>query len=120
MTTENENTDKGEDGNDFISTLRYENVRRTGLQTSWNRVVFAKPKEIGCFSLDSERKLSCDAAQLKILVKTHGDLDLNDGYKDRFVKRDENIREGLNHILNWIQQKKMTNNEVHMYMFNYF
>lgn len=35
-------------------------------------------------------------------------FDLKDGYKDRYVRRDENVKEKLDHILRWILANKET------------
>lgn len=66
--------------------------------------VYKQPVEIGCFSLDSQRNFWNDARQLRYYVKppTCPKFNLRDGYHDRFVKRDDGIKEKLDHLLRWI------------------
>lgn len=35
-------------------------------------------------------------------------FDLKDGYRDRYIRRDENVKEKLDHILRWILANKGT------------
>ncbi|XP_060696600.1 decapping and exoribonuclease protein [Hemiscyllium ocellatum] len=70
---------------------------------------YRQPVEIGCFSLDSNRQLFNDARQLKYCVKPtskNPNFNLRDGYKDRYIKRNDNIKEKLDHILKWILLNK--------------
>lgn len=62
------------------------------------------PVEVGCFSLDSERRFFNDSRQLRYYVKPdrNPNFDLRDGYRDRFTKRDDSVKEKLDHILRWI------------------
>lgn len=62
------------------------------------------PVEVGCFSLDSQRRFFNDSRQLRYYVKPnpHPNFDLRDGYRDRFTKRDDSVKEKLDHILRWI------------------
>uniref|UniRef100_A0A671XWK7 Decapping nuclease n=1 Tax=Sparus aurata TaxID=8175 RepID=A0A671XWK7_SPAAU len=66
--------------------------------------VYKQPVEVGCFSLDSERRFFNDSRQLRYYAEPDRNphFDLKDGYKDRYVKRDENLKEKLDHILRWI------------------
>ena len=69
--------------------------------------VLRKPIEIGRFSLDGLRKFHHDRRQMSCIVENHKGrlrrkLDLNDGYRDRFEKRDEEVKERLNHMLEWM------------------
>ncbi|XP_072916217.1 decapping and exoribonuclease protein [Hemitrygon akajei] len=66
---------------------------------------YRQPVEIGCFSLDCHRQLFNDDRQLKYCrVPSHKqpNFNLRDGFKDRFIKRNEDIKEKLDHILRWI------------------
>ncbi|XP_051877775.1 decapping and exoribonuclease protein [Pristis pectinata] len=70
---------------------------------------YRQPVEIGCFSLDSHRQLFNDDRQLKYCrmpsnKKPH--FDLRDGFKDRYIKRNDDIKEKLDHILRWILLNK--------------
>lgn len=66
--------------------------------------VYKMPVEVGCFSLDSERRFFNDSRQLRYYVKPdpNPNFDLKDGYRDRFTKRDDSVKEKLDHILRWI------------------
>lgn len=66
--------------------------------------VYKQPVEIGCFSLDGERRFFNDSRQIRYYVEPdkNPNFDLRDGYKDRFVKRDDSVKEKLDHILRWI------------------
>ena len=70
--------------------------------------VYKQPVEVGSFSLDSERRFFNDARKLRYYVEPHRspNFDLRDGYKDRFIKRDDGIKEKLDHILRWIQANR--------------
>ncbi|XP_032224638.2 decapping and exoribonuclease protein [Nematostella vectensis] len=63
---------------------------------------FRKPSEIGHFSLDVDRKFHDDSHQLKYFCPPHEiHFDLSEGYKE-FKARDEDVKEGLGHLLEWI------------------
>lgn len=66
--------------------------------------LYKQPVEIGCFSLDSQRRFFNDDRQMRYYVEPDKspNFDLRDGYKDRYVKRDENVKERLDNILKWI------------------
>ncbi|KAM4598492.1 decapping and exoribonuclease protein [Polymixia lowei] len=66
--------------------------------------VYKQPVEVGSFSLDSARRFFNDSRQLRYYVEPDRcpNFDLRDGYKDRFVKRDDGVKEKLDHILRWI------------------
>ncbi|CAJ1074982.1 decapping and exoribonuclease protein [Xyrichtys novacula] len=66
--------------------------------------VYKQPVEVGSFSLDSRRRFFNDARQLRYYVEPDKEpnFDLRDGYKDRFIKRDDSVKEKLDHILRWI------------------
>ena len=70
--------------------------------------VYKQPVEVGSFSLDSERRFFNDARQIRYFVEPppKPDFNLRDGYKDRFVKRDDGVKEKLDHILRWILANK--------------
>ncbi|XP_014349784.1 decapping and exoribonuclease protein isoform X3 [Latimeria chalumnae] len=71
---------------------------------------YKQPMEVGCFSLDSERRFFNDARQLKYYVPPENgkspNFNLPDGYKDRYIKRDDNVKENLDHLLRWILNNK--------------
>lgn len=66
--------------------------------------LYKQPVEVGHFSLDSERRFFNDARQLRYYVEPEKspNFNLRDGYRDRFVKRDDGVKEKLDHILRWI------------------
>lgn len=66
--------------------------------------VYKQPVEIGYFSLDSQRNFWNDARKLRYYVEPEKcpNFNLRDGYHDRFVKRDDSVKEKLDHILRWI------------------
>ncbi|XP_071329817.1 decapping and exoribonuclease protein [Trachinotus anak] len=66
--------------------------------------LYKQPVEVGCFSLDNERRFFNDSRQMRYYVEPdrNPNFDLRDGYKDRFVKRDDSVLEKLDHILRWI------------------
>ncbi|XP_033827615.1 decapping and exoribonuclease protein [Periophthalmus magnuspinnatus] len=70
--------------------------------------LYKQPIEVGCFSLDSERRFFNDKRQLRFYTDPglNPSFDLRDGFKDRYVKRDENVKEKLDHILRWIISNK--------------
>ncbi|CAK8673529.1 unnamed protein product [Clavelina lepadiformis] len=70
-----------------------------------------KPTEVGRFSLDFQRRFHHDRRQMVCYIPAEARrngtllqlLDLNDGYKSpRFVKRDEGVKERLDHMLQWM------------------
>ncbi|XP_035253005.1 decapping and exoribonuclease protein [Anguilla anguilla] len=66
--------------------------------------LYKQPVEVGCFSLDSERRFYNDDRQLRYYVEPERgpNFKLSDGYPDRYVKRDDGVKERLDHILKWI------------------
>lgn len=66
--------------------------------------VYKQPVEVGCFSLDSKRRFFNDSRQMRYYVEPdrNPNFDLRDGYKYRFIKRDDSVKEKLDHILRWI------------------
>ncbi|KAJ8383986.1 hypothetical protein AAFF_G00212300 [Aldrovandia affinis] len=67
--------------------------------------LYKQPLEVGCFSLDSRRRFFNDARQLRYYVAPERKIpnfDLRAGYRERFVRRDDGVKEGLDHILRWI------------------
>uniref|UniRef100_A0A3P8SWZ4 Decapping nuclease n=1 Tax=Amphiprion percula TaxID=161767 RepID=A0A3P8SWZ4_AMPPE len=66
--------------------------------------VYKQPVEVGSFSLDSERRFFNDGRQMRYYVEPerNPNFDLRDGYKDRFIKRDDSVKEKLDHILRWV------------------
>lgn len=66
--------------------------------------VYKQPVEVGCFSLDSERRFFSDSRQIRYYVEPdrNPNFNLRDGYKDRFAKRDDSVKEKLDHILRWV------------------
>ena len=62
---------------------------------------YRQPVEVGCFSLDSDRGFHDDKRQLRYFSPPHNiDFNLRAGYKE-FVKRNEDEKEGLEHLLRW-------------------
>ncbi|XP_006791528.1 decapping and exoribonuclease protein [Neolamprologus brichardi] len=70
--------------------------------------VYKQPVEVGCFSLDSERRFFNDSRQMRYYVEPdkNPNFNLRDGYRDRFIKRDDSVKERLDHILRWIVANK--------------
>nr|XP_057946910.1 decapping and exoribonuclease protein-like isoform X2 [Doryrhamphus excisus] len=70
--------------------------------------LFNQRVEVGSFSLDSEHKFIHDKSQMRYYVEPDQvpNFDLRDGYNDRYVKRDENFKKGLTHVLHWILANK--------------
>ncbi|XP_061567070.1 decapping and exoribonuclease protein [Cololabis saira] len=66
--------------------------------------LYRQPVEVGGFSLDTQRRFFNDSRQMRYYVEPerNPNFDLRDGYKDRFTKRDESVKEKLDHILRWI------------------
>ncbi len=69
-----------------------------------NFPLYKQPVEVGCFSLDSHRNFCNDPRQLRYYVQPpkSPDFNLRDGYTSRFVKRDDSVKEKLDHVLRWI------------------
>lgn len=69
-----------------------------------NFPLYKQPVEVGCFSLDSRRNFCNDQRQLRYYVQPtkSPDFNLRDGYTSRFVKRDDSVKEKLDHVLKWI------------------
>ncbi|XP_062388050.1 decapping and exoribonuclease protein [Sardina pilchardus] len=88
--------------NESVSSLQTMSVLRQLYDKDFP--VYKQPVEIGYFSLDSKRKFWNDARQLRYYVEPEKcpNFNLRDGYHDRFVKRDDSIKEKLDHILRWI------------------
>ncbi|XP_059571237.1 decapping and exoribonuclease protein isoform X2 [Alligator mississippiensis] len=68
---------------------------------------YGRPAEVGHFSLDEQRRYHGDARQLRYFApppdhRPDPPFDLLDGYQDRYVRRDEDVREGLDHLLRWV------------------
>ncbi|KAM9843227.1 decapping and exoribonuclease protein [Aulostomus maculatus] len=70
--------------------------------------VYKQPVEVGSFSLDSERTFFNDSRQMRYYTEPNRrpNFDLRDGYKDRYIKRDEGVIEKLDHMLRWILANK--------------
>jgi hypothetical protein len=72
---------------------------------------FRRPLELGSFSLDADRAYVNDRSQLRAFRPPPNDRnsgvrwDLRSGYNS-FIKRDESIKEYLDHLLEWIQTNK--------------
>lgn len=69
-----------------------------------NFPLYKQPVEVGFFSLDSHRNFFNDQRQLRYYVEPRKspDFNLRDGYTNRFVKRDDGVKEKLDHLLKWI------------------
>ncbi|XP_061605968.1 decapping and exoribonuclease protein-like [Phyllopteryx taeniolatus] len=69
---------------------------------------FEERVEVGFFSLDTERQFHHDKSQMRYYAEPDPapNFDLRDGYNDRYIKRDENLRKNLEHILHWILANK--------------
>uniref|UniRef100_H2ZF38 Decapping nuclease n=1 Tax=Ciona savignyi TaxID=51511 RepID=H2ZF38_CIOSA len=72
-----------------------------------------KPTEVGRFSLDGNRKFHHDRSEMTCFCPPVREkallynLDLNDGYNsNRYIKRDENVKEKLDHMLHWFLLNK--------------
>ncbi|XP_061702589.1 decapping and exoribonuclease protein-like [Syngnathoides biaculeatus] len=66
--------------------------------------LYKQPVEVGSFSLDSRRRFFNDGRQMRYYAEPEKSphFDLSDGYRDRYVQRDENVKEKLDHVLRWI------------------
>lgn len=73
-----------------------------------NFPVYKQPVEVGGFSLDSHRNFFNDHRQMRYYVQPRKspNFNLRDGYNDRFVKRDDGVKEKLDHMLKWILANK--------------
>ncbi|XP_027732309.1 decapping and exoribonuclease protein isoform X2 [Vombatus ursinus] len=72
---------------------------------------YRRPSELGCFSLDSERRYHGDSRALRYFAPppAHGsapDFDLREGYPERYRPRDEETQEGLDHLLRWLLEHR--------------
>lgn len=69
-----------------------------------NFPVYKQPVEVGCFSLDSHRNFFNDHRQMRYYVQPSKcpEFNLRDGYTDRFIKRDDGVKERLDPLLKWI------------------
>ncbi|XP_066215885.1 decapping and exoribonuclease protein isoform X3 [Saccopteryx leptura] len=72
---------------------------------------YRRPSQLGCFSLDAQRQYHGDAQALRYYSPppTNGQgfsFDLRDGYPDRYQPRDEEVREGLDHLLRWLLEHR--------------
>ena len=70
-----------------------------------------KPIEVGRFSLDFQRRFHHDRHQMSCINVHHQGklrvkMDLNDGYRDRFIKRDEEKKNRLDNVLRWMLLNK--------------
>lgn len=72
--------------------------------------LYRQPVEVGSFSLDAQRRFFNDRRQMRYYVEPDKspNFDLKDGYRDRYIRRDENVKEKLDHILRWILANKGT------------
>lgn len=70
--------------------------------------VYKQPVEVGVFSLDSKRNFFNDSRKLRYYVDPgkSPNFSLRDGYRDRYVKRDDGVKEKLDHILRWILENR--------------
>ena len=67
---------------------------------------YRQPVEVGCFSLDDKRGFHDDSRQLRLFKPPHNiNFDLRAGYKE-FVKRNEDEKEGLEHLLQWVNRHR--------------
>ncbi|XP_051570404.1 decapping and exoribonuclease protein [Myxocyprinus asiaticus] len=73
-----------------------------------NFPLYKQPVEVGFFSLDSKRNFFNDQRQLRYYVqpKKSPEFNLRDGYTNRFIKRDDGVKEKLDHILKWILENR--------------
>ncbi|KAK1799435.1 hypothetical protein P4O66_007664 [Electrophorus voltai] len=93
-------------GETFPSVPRFLSTQRQLYERSFP--VYKQPVEVGFFSLDSERNFFNDSRQLRYYVEPgkSPNFSLRDGYHDRFIKRDEGVKEGLDHMLRWILENR--------------
>lgn len=70
--------------------------------------LYKQPLEVGCFSLDARRNFFNDHRQLRYYVEPRRspDFNLRDGYTSRFIKRDDGVKEKLDHMLRWILENR--------------
>ncbi|KAM4696968.1 decapping and exoribonuclease protein [Rhinophrynus dorsalis] len=72
------------------------------------------PSEVGHFSLDEKRNYHGDARRLRYFCPPKGadgrraslDWDVMDGYETHYVRKDEEEKEGLLHILTWLKENR--------------
>lgn len=76
---------------------------------------YRQPVEVGVFSLDSDRAFFDDSRQLRYYVEPSKkpQFNLRDGYRDRFIKRDDSVKEKLDHILRWIVANRAKLRSIH-------
>ncbi|XP_053143874.1 decapping and exoribonuclease protein isoform X3 [Hemicordylus capensis] len=72
---------------------------------------YRRPAEVGRFSLDAQRCYHGDARQLRYYTPPPVEgpspgFDLRDGYRDRYIRQDESVREGLEHLLKWVAENR--------------
>ncbi|XP_061925545.1 decapping and exoribonuclease protein-like isoform X2 [Entelurus aequoreus] len=70
--------------------------------------LFNRRVEVGSFSCDSDQRVINDKSRMRYYVEPHQapQFDLNDGYKDRYVKKDDSLEKRMDHILHWILANK--------------
>lgn len=70
--------------------------------------VYKQPVEVGSFSLDSERRFFNDGRQMRYYTQPDRSpsFDLRDGYRDRYVKRNDSVKERLDHLLRWVLENR--------------
>lgn len=75
-----------------------------------NFPVYKQPVEVGSFSLDSKRRFFNDSRQMRFYTEPcrNPNFDLRDGYRDRYIKRDDSVKEKLDHMLQWILANRAT------------
>eukprot|EP00041_Stephanoeca_diplocostata_P018133 m.377869 g.377869 ORF g.377869 m.377869 type:complete len:160 (+) comp20927_c1_seq4:356-835(+) len=66
---------------------------------------YTQPKEIGCFSLDDQRKFCDDASQLRVFSSPAlgRNCDLLEGYPQNYIERDPLNYERLDNLLRWVR-----------------
>uniref|UniRef100_H3C3F3 Decapping nuclease n=1 Tax=Tetraodon nigroviridis TaxID=99883 RepID=H3C3F3_TETNG len=69
---------------------------------------YKQPVEVGSFSLDSEQRFFNDRRKLRYYVEPDANpmFDLKDGYRDRYKKRDESVKERLDNLLRWVLENR--------------
>ena len=97
----------------------YDDMTGTGREEAQNRTTFhvhptarfqqkfpyfRQPKEIGCFSHDTNRHFKNSKEQLKFYVPPPNPksvhFDLKEGY-DTFIKKDDTVKEYIDDLLRW-------------------
>ncbi|KAL7850493.1 hypothetical protein SRHO_G00198420 [Serrasalmus rhombeus] len=94
-------------GQTFCSVPQSLSIRRQLYERDFP--VYKQPVEVGFFSLDSERNFFSDSRQLRYYSDPGKSpkLNLRDGHHDRFIKRDESVKERLDHLLRWILENRV-------------